>query len=261
MTPPAVQLLVSVRSVEEARSAVRGGCDILDVKEPARGSLGMADVETIREIATSQDSNGRDARLPVSAALGEVADWISQENVPILPKGLTYAKLGLSSLHRRRDWRADWLAVRRRFDDAAETSLNWIAVAYADAVAAESPQVAAVARAAVETNCSGLLIDTFHKTGRTLLDEIQTTELASVLNDARRAGLLTALAGAVTIEMLPQLRDLGPDVVAVRTAACRERIRENPIDADAVAGLRRALQLSKRSYSGASLPSKALHRI
>ena len=42
-SPP--QLLVSVRSAEEARAALEGGAALIDVKEPSRGSLGSASVE------------------------------------------------------------------------------------------------------------------------------------------------------------------------------------------------------------------------
>ena len=37
------RLLVSVRSAAEAEIALHGGADLIDVKEPTRGSLGRAD--------------------------------------------------------------------------------------------------------------------------------------------------------------------------------------------------------------------------
>src|SRR5256885_16611977 len=40
-------LLVSVRSAGEAEAAIAGGADLIDVKEPAYGSLGRAKDETI----------------------------------------------------------------------------------------------------------------------------------------------------------------------------------------------------------------------
>ena len=40
-------LLVSVRSAEEAITAVKAGADLIDVKEPARGPLGMAEAEVV----------------------------------------------------------------------------------------------------------------------------------------------------------------------------------------------------------------------
>ena len=36
------KLLVSVRSADEARAALAGGADLIDVKEPAHGPLGAA---------------------------------------------------------------------------------------------------------------------------------------------------------------------------------------------------------------------------
>ena len=47
--PPAkpVGLLVSVRSVEEAKDALAAGADLIDVKDPAKGALGMAEAEIV----------------------------------------------------------------------------------------------------------------------------------------------------------------------------------------------------------------------
>ena len=40
-------LLVSVRSAEEATVALKAGADLIDVKEPTRGPLGMAEAEVV----------------------------------------------------------------------------------------------------------------------------------------------------------------------------------------------------------------------
>ena len=40
-------LLVSVRCADEVASAVSGGAEIIDVKDPSQGSLGMASPETV----------------------------------------------------------------------------------------------------------------------------------------------------------------------------------------------------------------------
>ena len=44
------QLLVSVRSAEEAEAALAGGAHLIDIKEPTRGALGHADATTIADI-------------------------------------------------------------------------------------------------------------------------------------------------------------------------------------------------------------------
>jgi uncharacterized protein (UPF0264 family) len=43
-----VRLLVSVANAAEARTALEGDADIIDVKDPSRGSLGMADASVQR---------------------------------------------------------------------------------------------------------------------------------------------------------------------------------------------------------------------
>src|SRR5262245_26134710 len=67
------QLLVSVRDVAEARAALTGGADIIDIKEPRRGPLGMAKPAVMAEIVA-----GVGGRAPVSAALGELHEWTSE---------------------------------------------------------------------------------------------------------------------------------------------------------------------------------------
>ena len=61
------RLLISVRNVDEAQLALAGGADLIDIKEPLRGSLGQADSSVIREIAFTIGP-----RAPLSAALGEL---------------------------------------------------------------------------------------------------------------------------------------------------------------------------------------------
>lgn len=68
------QLLVSVRNATEAIAATRGGADIIDVKEPLRGSLGCAAPDTIREIAHALRRITGSA-VPLSLALGELTEW------------------------------------------------------------------------------------------------------------------------------------------------------------------------------------------
>ena len=246
------QLLVSVRSPAEAVVAVRGGADIIDVKEPLRGSLGMADMDVIaaiaRQLADSHaDHQPRHAPLtPLSVALGELNDWRDARQVPALPESVTYAKLGLSHLVTRDQWRDEWLRVRRLFDETRMVQLNtvpinWVAVAYADAAAANSPSINDVLATAIETNCSGLLIDTFTKTGTTLTDCCDVASLGQLADHCHSAGLFFALAGRLTRESLPKLSGIPADVLAIRSAACEAASREGRVTEQAVANFRRAM--------------------
>ena len=69
MTADGMRLLVSVRSLDEAVEAISGGCDILDVKEPGRGSLGMADLREIVAVAEFAGSVGRASSAALVACM------------------------------------------------------------------------------------------------------------------------------------------------------------------------------------------------
>src|SRR5438270_5255813 len=89
------ELLVSVHSVQEAKAALTGGASLIDVKDPARGSLGRPQDATITAVVRLIGG-----RTPVSAAMGELAD-----HDPCFPgPGVTYLKWGLSGCRRRLSW-------------------------------------------------------------------------------------------------------------------------------------------------------------
>lgn len=233
------RLLVSVRSSSEAVAALSGGADLIDVKEPFRGPLGMAEVGTIAQII--ETVTGSSPATPVSAALGETIDWASGTSFPELPQGLGFVKLGLHGLRRRPEWRTIWLDVRRRFEDACDRPLPWIAVAYADAAQAQSPPVEEIFEAAQRTGCQGLLIDTWGKQGPGLTGLFDHDELAAIVRQAQQAGLLIALAGRLRLDDVAQVAATRPDVIAVRSAACAGGDREQSITADRVQALRNSL--------------------
>jgi hypothetical protein len=233
------RLLVSVRDGDEALEAIRGGCEILDIKEPSRGSLGMADVDIIAQVAAI--SRQRSPQLGLSAALGETTDWIQEASVPALPPELDYVKLGPAGLGRCSDWRHIWENVRHRFDSAAMTPLRWIAVAYADWQQAHAPPPYEIVEAA--SGCAGVLIDTWKKDGRHLFDWMSADELRQLaVAGGHASNKLFAIAGSLQAESFLSLREVGADIVAVRTAACSRGERCGRISELAVRSLRAELK-------------------
>ncbi|MFG0333839.1 MAG: (5-formylfuran-3-yl)methyl phosphate synthase [Maioricimonas sp. JB049] len=233
------QLLVSVRNAEEACRAVSGGAEIIDVKEPVRGPLGMADVSVIAAIADTVAQ--QDASRRCSAALGEVSDWLETERVPALPDGLQYAKLGLSGLARSVSWRREWQDVRRRFEQASSGLWKWIAVAYADRDAADCPRLDEIIVAAAETSCAGVLIDTFDKRNGNLLSHLSADELSAAAEQCHASGLFLAVAGRLAVASLSHLAGTGCDVVGIRSAACDGRDRQAAVRSESVAEFRRQM--------------------
>lgn len=238
--PQRAQLLVSVRTAREAAAALCGGADIIDVKEPVRGPLGMADVAVINEVACSVSN-----RVPVSAALGEVSEWLSRAGaadsagtVPALPAGLSFAKLGLAATIDRDDWVGDWMRVRAAFEFAAGYRPTWVAVGYADAQVAGAPPIGEVIATASQTGCLGVLIDTYDKSSGSLLQQRTPAELEQWGAQARGLGLFFAVAGRLREEDLNRRRISDADIVGVRSSACAGADRNGEIDAGRVAALK-----------------------
>ena len=61
------RFLASIAAVDELPPVLKGGADLIDVKDPATGALGAADLDTIRAIVTAVAG-----RRWVSATLGDL---------------------------------------------------------------------------------------------------------------------------------------------------------------------------------------------
>ncbi len=203
------KLLVSVRSVREARRASAGGADLVDIKEPSKGSLGASSLPVIQAIVQEFA-----AQVPVSAACGELLDasFAFEE----LPTDLAFAKLGLQGCAVVPDWRHRLRAAWSRIPP----TIGRVGVGYADWRSCAAPPPEEVIRAAIDAGCRYVLIDTFDKSHHDLFSVVSTPSIDSWLRLAREGGLGTVLAGSLSASTLPRALRLRPDFVAVRGAAC-----------------------------------------
>ncbi len=236
------RLLVSVRNVTEASAALAGGCDVLDLKEPANGALGMVEPEMIA--AVCDFVRVADPGLPLSVALGEALDWIDAPSLPQLPDGVRFLKLGTAGLGGPR-WQERFAEAVARFQGKRgrtdPSAAAMIAVAYADSHLARAPAPEEVVEAASGCGCAGVLIDTFRKEAGRLTDWCDAARLRTLARSARRTGQMFALAGSLRRSDLSALRTLDPDIIGIRSAACRAGVRTAEIDPPAVRAFREAI--------------------
>jgi len=231
------KLLVSVCSVLEAEAAMAGGADVIDVKEPSRGALGRADDDVLNAIG---DAVG--GRLPISAALGEFADFSGA-----VPAGFDFVKCGLAGLAGDGEWHLRWVQLR----DAV--SATAVVVAYADWQCCQAPSLDDVIAFACRQPNGIVLIDTgckdknLHGRRATLLDWTPLPDLETIVKKVHRASGRIALAGSLGLEEIAQLRELKPDWIAVRGAACADADRAAMIDSRRVRNIKSLL--SGRSES------------
>ena len=200
-------LLVSVRDASEALAALEGGADVIDVKEPRRGSLGSAPEVWDAVVARVA------GRRPISVALGELLQWRSTP-LPRIPEGITWGKVGLAGAGGI-DWQKRW---QRRIGELPPR-VRPVLVAYADWERAEAPPWPEVASFA-QAHVGALLIDTWEKNGTTLWDYLDVVELTRLASSCRTEGCRLAVAGSLTLVTIPLALRCRCDWVAVRGAAC-----------------------------------------
>jgi (5-formylfuran-3-yl)methyl phosphate synthase len=226
-----MRLLVSVVSGDEARHAMAGGADIIDVKDPDEGALGAPAPRVLSDVLRVVGS-----AAPVSVALGDLPDLphtaaLAARGAAL--SGARYVKVGLRGV---RDLERA-VAMMRAVADAVALGgdgVSVIAATYADAAALDPPALAPeclpelVRRAGI----AGALVDTFTKDGRGLYGWVSEAELTDLIDRTRRAGAIFAVAG----QLRPgELCRVAADVVGVRSAVCRAGDRASDLQAELVA--------------------------
>ena len=229
-----MRLLVSVTDADEARVAVDAGVDIVDVKNPAEGSLGAPApgvIRRVREVVPPE--------RPVSAALGDLPNLPGTAALAALGaarSGAAYVKVGL--------WGAsatdEAVALLRAVRDAIDGGAVVIAAAYADAERVPGGPLPPrdVVDAARRAGAGGCLLDTAVKDGQGLFEWLTPEALEALVDEGHAAGLEMALAGALRADELNLVRATGADIAGVRAAACRDGLRTAPLDAERIGQLR-----------------------
>jgi uncharacterized protein (UPF0264 family) len=235
-------LLVSVRSAAEARVARDWGADVIDAKEPSAGPLGPVAPDVLGAILRVLAPD-----VPVGVAMGDLDDpeavlpavsrlWPGPRSAPLFVK-IGFA--GVASPGRVAE-------VLRRAVEAASAlpvHASVIAAAYADHDRAGSAAPDAISDAAVGAGAGGVLIDTWEKNGRTLLDRLTVPELRHWVARMRSAAMLTALAGSLGADAIAAVAEADPDVIGVRGAVCSGG-REGTLDPSRLRQLRARLPVS-----------------
>lgn len=232
-----MQLMISVVSAAEAQEALEGGAEILDVKNPAEGSLGAQIPDVIREIKALASG-----RVKVSAAIGDMPNLPGTAALAALGAaacGADYVKVGLHGPQTRDEAVALLGAVEKA---TRGTLAVVIAGAYADFQRAGTLNPKALPGIAAAAGAGGCLVDTAIKDGRTLFDFLSPEELRSLAEEAHAEGLLFAVAGALAEKDLAVVQQLGADVVGLRTAACWDNHRNGRLDAERVRRLLAAIR-------------------
>lgn len=221
------RMLASVRTLDEGLQALRGGADLIDLKEPSRGALGALDHAAVRICVRAIGG-----RAPVSATIGDLPamdpSQITVAADAMAATGVDFIKIGFFARPRAFDC-AKALAVR-----AAGTKL--IAVLFAD----ESYDAGLVDALAL-SGFAGAMLDTAQKAGGSLRTWRSDDEIHAFVDRCHARGLVAGLAGSLAQNDVAPLLNLVPDYLGFRGALCRNGERGRQLDAAAFAVIREAI--------------------
>jgi len=217
-----MKVLISVVSPEEAVEAVEGGADVVDMKDPSKGSLGAPEGPLLALIVRALRDVERKG-IAISVALGDdPRSGVAMEIALVAEKmAVDYAKVGSLGLRNISE------AVRAYKDlKGSIDGLKLVAVAYADYRTAKCLSPTDVLDAAYKSDYDVFMIDTLIKDGRSTFDHLSRAEILKIKRCARERGMIFALAGSLRLEHAASVREIEPDVVGFRSAACNgNRVR------------------------------------
>jgi uncharacterized protein (UPF0264 family) len=253
-----MKLLLTVVRRSEVDTALAAGADLVDVKDPTRGSLGPPSPGLLAEVARRCAG-----RRPVSLPLGD-GPHRPEEVVPkagaALTHGPAYLKVGLAagpdsaagdpaSGARDRDGNRRSLEALARAIGSAGSGARLVAVTFADAPPGRAPSPEELVPLARRHGADAVMLDTLSKDGPSTPEILGARRLERWAASARSLGLETAVAGGLDAASIPRLEGMGVDVVGVRGGACAGG-RRGRLEA-------RRCRAVRRAVDGASTPRPA----
>lgn len=226
-----MKVLVSPMNKIEALEALEGNADIIDVKNPAEGSLGANFPWIIREIVEIV----KKFKKEVSATTGDLPYKPGTASLAALGaavSGADYIKVGLHGVRNKEEARDMIEAVVKAVKDY-DFRKKVVIAGYADykRIGAISPLE--LPELAAKLGADVVMVDTAIKDGTSLFDHLKIDEIRDFVRRAHENDLLCALAGSLKWKDIDTLKSLGPDIIGVRTMVC-EAGRESMIKRELV---------------------------
>jgi hypothetical protein len=233
-----MKLLVSPRNVMEAIEAVKGGADIIDVKNPREGSLGANYPWVIQEI-----KNALPEGVEISATLGDMDFKPGTASLAALglgSLGVDYVKAGLYGIGGEKEA----LEMGEKIIRALKNyEIKVVLAGYAEYRKLGSISPYELPSVAKKCGAAGVMVDTAVKNGKSLLEHLSLEDLKRFADDAHNSGVFAALAGSLRLEDMAPIKDTGCDIVGVRGLVCTGGDRlKGEITAEKVKALKEKLK-------------------
>lgn len=221
-----MKLLVSPKNKKEAITALRGGADIIDVKNPSEGSLGANFPWVIRDIKKIIPGDKE-----LSATIGDFPNLPGTASLAALGAatcGVDYVKVGLFGIKNSTD-AVKFMSKVVRAVKNYDNRIKVVACGYADCEVIGSVNILQIPQIAKKSKSDIAMIDTAIKGSKNLFDLLSMDELETFVRKAHTNNLLVALGGSIKKNHLRPLSYIDVDIVGVRGAVCKSG-RNSEID-------------------------------
>ncbi|MEL4306352.1 (5-formylfuran-3-yl)methyl phosphate synthase [Methanococcoides sp. LMO-2] len=210
-----MKLLVSPINTEEAMSALNGGADVIDIKNPKEGSLGANFPWVIRDVKEAIEG-----KKPISAALG---DFNFKPGTAALAAygaasaGATYVKVGLYDVKTEEQAFEMMTGIA---ESVKGMNVKVVACGYSDYERIDSIDPKLLPAIGEKAGVDLVMVDTGVKDGRSTFEFMNEDDLIEFVNDAHSRGLETAIAGTIKFDDIPALKRIQPTIIGVRGIVC-----------------------------------------
>lgn len=219
-------MLASVKSLDEAMLAAEQGVDFIDLKNPAEGALGALPLPLVHDIVAVLGG-----RSTLSATIGDLPmqpDLLYRRVKAVAETGVDIVKIGMFGQNNHR------ACIEMLAEEAEKHHL--IAVLMADQ-GIDCSLLPLLSMAGFY----GVMLDTADKRNGRLTEWVTYQQLEVFIRVAQAEDLVCGLAGSLSLDDVPRLRDLGADYLGFRGALCANHERSGRLDPEIIKELRQML--------------------
>tara|TARA_Y100000588_G_scaffold378810_1_gene459908 strand:+ start:1632 stop:2627 length:996 start_codon:yes stop_codon:yes gene_type:complete len=232
-------LMVSVQNLDEALEALKGGADIVDVKNLQEALVGSAHPKIVGEVRKAVPEE-----IHASVTLGVVPNQVGTVAMAAYAAGaLNATSVKVGFMKTSYEVAVDTLLACRAALEGTETKL--IGSLFADNPLYDGLDPNFMMKLAQDGKCDGILIDTLTKDGRNLFDFMPEEILRDMVFEGKEHLMSTALSGHLRLENLDELARINPDIVGVRGAVCKKGNRGGSVHWEAVTEFKNQINLRK----------------
>ncbi|MFW9988485.1 MAG: (5-formylfuran-3-yl)methyl phosphate synthase [Candidatus Odinarchaeota archaeon] len=220
-----MRILISIRSFEELKTAIDGGADIIDLKNPDEGSLGAPFPWLIKKIRNYSND------FTLSVAIGDMPNLPGTASLASSGAALCGADIIKVGLYGPRNFKEGvklLKSVRKTIKDINQ-NIFVVGAGYADFTSFNGIDSLDIPTICNQAGADIAMLDTYSKNGQKLFDFIDSDKLRIFIDKTHQSGLLAALAGSLGLNDIIKVNELGADIIGFRGAACSESDRKNGI--------------------------------